>query len=545
MSAKAKVAVARSDSPTQAPLTGSSFGWLNHRASGVLLHPTSLPSVFGVGAFDGAVDSFLQFLSSAGFAYWQICPLGPTGFGDSPYQCFSSFAGNPNLIDPAPLVAAGLLPAGALDPLRRLSTAHVDFGALYEVKRPLLFAAHRQWSVRGRPDLGYGAFDDFVRAHRSWIESYALFSALKDAHGGAPWWQWPTSLRSFAQARLLLTPELSTIAEAYQFIQYLFWGQWASVRRKACALGISIIGDTPIFTARDSADVWTAPGLFQLDAATGQPTAVAGVPPDYFSADGQLWGNPLYDWPAHAKTGYAWWIERLRANFALCDVVRIDHFRGFEAYWSVPADAPTARTGRWVEGPGLHFFEAIRAALPHAKLIAEDLGLLTEATVALREATGLPGMAVLQFAFGGGADNPYLPHQQRPNSVVYSGTHDNDTTLGWYAHCDEKTRDHVRRYYRVDGREIGWDFIRSGYSSVANLAVFPLQDLLSLGSEGRFNTPGKGQGNWTWRYTSEQLTRLQRDTAPYLRSLAELYGRLPAKCDAISAKTSSRASSST
>lgn len=545
MSLPAKVRASKSR-PVPAPdASAPLFRWLDRRGSGVLLHPTSLPSAFGVGAFDTAVDALLQFLESAGFDHWQLCPLGPTGFGDSPYQCFSSFAGNPNLIDPAPLVRAGLLTAGALDPLRRLPVASVDFGALYEHKRPLLFSAHQQWVRLGRPDLGYGAFAEFVAAQSSWLAPYALFSALKDHHQGAPWWQWPTAFRSFTSARGRVSSELATAAEAYQFIQYVFFGQWAQVRAKARARGISIIGDAPIFTARDSADVWAEPGLFQLDAASGQPTAVAGVPPDYFSADGQLWGNPLYDWPAHAKTGYAWWIERLRANFALCDIVRIDHFRGFEAYWSVPADAPTARTGRWVEGPGIDFFRAIRTALPEAKLIAEDLGLLTEATVALREATGLPGMAVLQFAFGGEADNPYLPHQQRPNCVVYSGTHDNDTTLGWYATSDERTRDHVRRYYRVDGREIGWDFIRSGYSSVANLAVFPLQDLLSLGSEARFNTPGKGQGNWTWRYTAEQLSRLQRETAPYLRSLAELYGRLPPKCATISGSTSSRASSST
>jgi 4-alpha-glucanotransferase len=529
----------------KSPAANPSFNWLQERAAGVLLHPTSLPSAFGVGAFDAAADRFLQFLQSAGFAYWQICPLGPTGFGDSPYQCFSSFAGNPNLIDPAPLVRSGLLPAASVEVLRRLPLAATDFGALYEHKRPLLFAAYQQWARAGRPDLGYGGFNAFVTEQSSWLESYALFSALKDRHGGAPWWQWPVALRSFASARKSVTAETSSAIEAYQFIQYLFFGQWRQLRAKAAALGIAIIGDAPIFTARDSADVWAAPGLFQLDQATGQPTAVAGVPPDYFAADGQLWGNPLYDWPAHARSGYAWWIDRLRANFALCDIVRIDHFRGFEAYWAVPADAPTARTGRWVQGPGLDFFHAVRAALPGARLIAEDLGLLTDATVALREATGLPGMAVLQFAFGGEANNPYLPHLHRANSVVYSGTHDNDTTLGWYATADERTRDHVRRYYRVDGREIGWDFIRSGFSSVANLAVFPLQDLMSLGSEARFNTPGKGQGNWTWRYTPDQLERLQRDAAPYLRALAELYGRLPAKCAANSGRTSSRASSST
>jgi 4-alpha-glucanotransferase len=252
------------------------------------------------------------------------------------------------------------------------------------------------------------------------------------------------------------------------------------------------------------------------------------VPPDYFSADGQLWGNPLYDWPAHAQDGYVWWLERLRASFALCDVARIDHFRGFEAYWAVPAGAPTARTGSWVPGPGLEFFRAVQAAMPGAKLIAEDLGLLTPETIALREATGLPGMAVLQFAFGGGADNLYLPHNHRANSVVYPGTHDNDTTRGWYAKADEKTRDHVRRYLRIGGQEISWDFVRVAYASVANLAVVPWQDLLNLGSSGRFNTPGKSQGNWTWRYREEQLRALSDQSGSYLRELAGLYGREPA-----------------
>ena len=253
------------------------------------------------------------------------------------------------------------------------------------------------------------------------------------------------------------------------------------------------------------------------------------MPPDYFSAEGQLWGNPLYDWPAHAAEGYRWWLERLRANFALCDVVRIDHFRGFEAYWSVPAAATTARSGKWITGPGLGFFDAVRRAMPNAKLIAEDLGLLTPATIALREATGLPGMAVLQFAFGGAADNLYLPHNVRANTVIYSGTHDNDTTAGWYANADEKTRDHVRRYFRVSGQEVAWDFIRAAYASVANLAVIPLQDLLSLGSDARFNTPGKSQGNWSWRYRPEQLRSVHGGSAKYLKELAALYGREPAK----------------
>jgi 4-alpha-glucanotransferase len=520
----ASVSASRALAAASPPL----FNWLDQRSAGVLLHPTALPSAFGIGAFDSAVDSFLQFLSDARFAYWQICPLGPTGFGDSPYQCFSSFAGNPYLIDPQALVSAGLLTDSAVAGLRSLSPDRVDFGALYQRKLPLLFSAHERWRQRGKPGLPYGDFEEFRETNRAWLRAYASFSALKDHFNGGPWWEWPESARSLAAAgRSPLLRELAVRIEAYEFIQYLFFGQWRRVRERARVLGIQIIGDTPIFTALDSADVWSSPQLFQLDRRTLRPTAVAGVPPDYFSADGQLWGNPLYDWAAHADENHAWWLARLRANFELCDIVRIDHFRGFEAYWSVPAGATTARGGKWITGPGLEFFAAVRAALPQAKLIAEDLGLLTPETIALRQATGLPGMAVLQFAFGGGADNLYLPHNLEANTVVYSGTHHNDTTRGWYASADEKTRDHVRRYFRISGEEVSWDFLRAAFASVANLAVVPLQDLLGLGSEGRFNTPGRSQGNWTWRYRPGQLEQLRQNSTGYLRELAGLYGREP------------------
>jgi 4-alpha-glucanotransferase len=307
----------------------------------------------------------------------------------------------------------------------------------------------------------------------------------------------------------------------------LFFAQWRALRAAATERGIEIIGDIPIFVAADSADVWANPELFELDAKTGRPLAVAGVPPDYFSTDGQLWGNPLYDWAKHSADGFKWWHARLRASFELCDVVRIDHFRGFDAYWRIPATAPTARTGEWVQAPGLELFKSVRAAFPQAKIIAEDLGELTPRVVALREATGLPGMAILQFAFGGDdAENLYLPHNLVPNGVIYPGTHDNDTTIGWYATTTEKERDHARRYLRVDGREIGWDFIRASYAAVSRLAVFPMQDVLSLGSEARFNAPGKPQGNWQWRARSAQIEQLiTGGTAAYLKSLGAMYGR--------------------
>jgi len=507
-------------------MTEPLYSWLKERHAGVLLHPTSLPGGFGVGSLDENAVAFLEFLAAAGFKSWQICPLGPTGFGDSPYQCFSAFAGNPYLIDVAALVRAGLLTAADVAPLQALPADRVDFGQLYQVKWPALFRAHAQFVAGGRRQAPYGDFAEFRRQHASWLPDYALFSALKGHFGGQPWWEWPATARTPAAARKSSLPkQLAERIEAYEFIQYLFFGQWALIRAEAAKREISIIGDAPIFAALDSADVWANPELFQLDPKTSRPIAVAGCPPDYFSADGQLWGNPLYAWPAHAKTGYAWWLARLQANFTLFDVVRIDHFRGFESYWSIPAGSTTARPGRWVLGPGLDFFRAVHAALPDARLIAEDLGTLTPAVLALRDATGLPGMAVLQFAFGGESDNFYLPHNQRANCVVYPGTHDNDTTIGWYTAAAEKTRDHVRRYLRVSGQDIHWDFLRSAYASVCALAVVPLPDLLGLGSSARFNTPGEPQGNWSWRYRADDLASLQRNAAKYLRELAELYRR--------------------
>lgn len=477
---------------------------------------------------DGAVDALFDFLKDAGIRQWQICPLGPTGYGDSPYQCFSSFAGNPYLIDLYPLVQCGLLSDTDLNDVRQLPRDHVDYGWLYVTKLPLLFRAFETFS--GRRDsivLPYGDFETFKAAQSAWLEPYSLFLAIKDYYHGAAWWDWPPEVRFFAQAKKsALAKTVAARAEAHAFLQYLFFGQWSRVRTKAAALGIEIIGDAPIFVARDSADVWAAPQLFQLDKKTGAPLVVAGVPPDYFSEDGQLWGNPLYDWAAHAADGYAWWIARLKANFALCDIVRIDHFRAFDTYWSIPADATTAKTGEWKQGPGIAFFKAIKTALPGARLIAEDLGELFQSVRDLRDATGLPGMTILQFAFGGEADNLYLPHNLTHNSVVYPGTHDNNTTLGWYRAASEKERDHVRRYFRISGDEIGWDFIRAAYASVSNLAVIPMQDFFSVGGEGRFNTPGEAAGNWQWRYSETQLRQLHHEGGgAYLRDLATLYGR--------------------
>jgi 4-alpha-glucanotransferase len=510
-------------SPTSAPL----FNWLDHRAAGVLLHPTSFPGPHGIGTLSAHAVRFLDFLSQSGFSYWQVCPLGATGYGNSPYQSFSAFAGNPYLIDLEAFVAAGLLKRDELAKLDSLPQEHVDFGAIWQHKWPVLFVAAERF-LKKPVLLPYGDFAEFCDAQAGWLTDYAFFLALKDHFSGRPWWEWPPELRNFeTAAKSPLRRTLAAKIHAHQFLQYAFFGQWRQLRVQAAARGIRIVGDVPIFVALDSADVWANPDLFLLDPATRRPTFVAGVPPDYFSADGQLWGNPLYDWPAHQRTGYLWWLRRLAATFDLCDVVRIDHFRGFESYWAVPAGSPNARKGTWELGPGLDFFRAVRTAFPEAKIIAEDLGILTPEVLALREATGLPGMAITQFAFGGDAKNLYLPHNHVPNCVLYPGTHDNDTTRGWYASADDKTRDHLRRYFRISGSEIAWDFVRAAYVSPCRLAVLPLQDLLNLDGSARFNLPGKPDGNWEWRYRAEQLDALAHNSATYLRELGELYGRLP------------------
>ena len=501
------------------------FDWLDHRAAGVLLHPISLPGAQGCGVFDEHVLRFLDFLQAGGFRYWQLCPLGPTGYGDSPYQCFSAFAGNPYLVDLAVLVRFGLLTAEELAPLAALPMDRIDYGALHELKWPLLFRAHERYAA-AKPALPYGDFAAFRRKHAAWLEPYAFFRALQDHFGGGAWFEWPASVRIYADAlRSPLRRELAPAVAAHAFTQYLFFGQWKLVRAAARERGLAIIGDLPIFVAADSADTWANSRLFELHPQTKRPLAVAGVPPDYFSKNGQLWGNPLYRWPAHRADGYAWWRARLGTAFAQCDVVRIDHFRGFDACWRVPARAKTARRGRWTPGPGLDLFRALHRAFPRARIIAEDLGDISPSAARLRAATGLPGMAILQFAFGGDATNAYLPHQHTANTVVYPGTHDNDTTLGWYQTADPRTRDHVRRYLRITGAEISWDFIRACYASPARLAVIPLPDILSLGSAARFNLPGTAQGNWRWRCPAAQLATLAGGTGNYLRELAVLYGR--------------------
>ena len=507
--------------PSPLPL----FNWLKGRATGVLLHPTSLPGGQGIGTIGGAAHRFLDFLQAAGIRYWQICPLGPTGYGDSPYQCYSAFAGNPYLIDLHGLEARGWVDAATIARIGAGPAGAVDFGALYTLKMPALRRAYDLFLKAGEPALGPEGFAAFKARNAAWLESYAWFRTIKEAQNHKAWWDWPAALRGGKTPTGRLREQLRPEAEAHQFYQYVFFTQWAALRAQAARRGVEIIGDIPIFVGADSADVWAHPELFEL-GGDGRPVASAGVPPDYFSADGQLWGNPLYRWDAHAADGYQWWRDRMQATFEVCDVVRIDHFRGFDEFWRVPLPAANARTGEWRRGPGLDLFRALKAAFPTARIIAEDLGTLTPTVVQLLADTGLPGMAVLQFAFGGDAANAYLPHNLVPNGVVYPGTHDNDTTIGWYASAGEKARDHARRYLRISGAEIGWDLIRASYGAVSRLAVLPMQDVLTLGPEARFNTPGLPVGNWGWRMGEAQLDRVIGDgTAAYLRDLGVLTGR--------------------
>ena len=503
------------------------FHWLKTRSTGVLLHPTAFPGEHGIGTLGREARIFLDFLGEAGIRYWQICPLGPTGYGDSPYQSFSAFDGNPYLIDLPELIDAGLLSDDELGPLRVLPAGSVDYGGIYQIKRPILRQAFEAWR-RGRvTTLPYGSFEQFKQEQEEWLEPFAYFQALKDHFQGQSFLEWPKACATFTSAmKSRLRKEREVEIESHRFYQYLFFGQWKALRSHANRRGVEIIGDMPIFVSPDSADLWAHPDLFQLDPKRRVLTSLAGCPPDYFSADGQLWGNPLYDWQAMKADDYAWWRSRMASNFALFDVIRLDHFRGFDTYWSIPEGATNAIKGEWLEGPGIDFFESIRRHFPDARIIAEDLGELAPTVIELREKTGLPGMAILQFAFGGEADNFYLTHNLKSNMVLYPGTHDNDTTHGWYDHASEKVRDHVRRYLGIDGSQVAWDFIRTAYQSVCNLAVLPLQDLFSLGSDARFNTPGQPAGNWAWRYRSAQLDALRRNSTGYLRQLGEMYGRL-------------------
>jgi 4-alpha-glucanotransferase len=509
--------------PPEAAQPGGKFSDLSLRANGVLLHITSLPGRSGIGDLGDGAYRFVDFLAAAAQQYWQIMPLGPTSYGDSPYQALSALAGNPLLISLERLVAESCLRAEDLEGAPPFPTGSVDYGRVIEFKQRVLRQSYATFRA-GAGDALQGELAAYVAANGWWLEDYVLFAALKEQHGGAPWASWEPDIaahrpEAVARWRQVLDDE----CRFHQYVQFLFDRQWSALKAYCSAHDICIVGDVPIFVSYDSADAWARPDLFHFDAQ-GKPTLVAGVPPDYFSPTGQLWGNPLYNWEAMARAGYAWWIDRFRRAYQQVDVVRLDHFRGFESCWAVPATAETAMDGQWLKGPGEELFRAVEQALGPGRLIAEDLGLITPAVEALRNACALPGMKVLQFAFTGDPDEPYLPHNYGRNCVVYTGTHDNDTALGWWRTAGEEERAALRRYVAGPCEELNWAMIRLALMSVARIAIAPLQDVLGIGSEGRMNIPGRASGNWSWRYLPAMLTpALTRR----LRELTEASGRAP------------------
>jgi len=490
------------------------------RASGILLHPTSLPGPYGLGDLGPGAFQFVDFLEAAGQRVWQVMPLGPTGFGDSPYQCFSAFAGNPYLISLDALAAQGWLDRAALAAAPVFSRDRADYGPVIDFHRAMLAAAFAAF-VRNGTHAQHKKLAAFTRKYADWLDDFTRFMALKEFHGDRIWNTWSAGKHKLYEAE---PPDLAARIRYHAFVQWQFFTQWQTLRAYAHDHGVQIIGDMPIFVAYDSADVWANPHLFQLDDK-GMMTFVAGVPPDYFSVTGQLWGNPLYNWDACRTEQFAWWIARFRALLHMFDIVRIDHFRGFAAAWHVPAGSATAEHGEWVASPGAALFEQVRATLGTLPIIAENLGLITPAVEALRVQFGFPGMKILQFGFGDDdATNEFLPHNYPANCVAYTGSHDNDTTRGWYDSADEKTRDHVRRYFGVSGSDIAWDMVRAVLASVADTAIVPLQDVLNLGNAARMNYPGNPEGNWQWRFRPEALTPF---IAARLHDLAALYGRVP------------------
>ncbi len=495
----------------------------NHRYSGVLAHPTSFPSPYGIGDMGQGAYDFLDFLSMAGQHLWQILPLGPTTIGDSPYQGFSVFAGQPLLISPDLLRKKKLLTDEDLASIPDFDEDHVQYGDVLTYKTGLLRKAYAHFRHTADKNL-LEEYDAFCANNQYWLPDYCLFMAGKEYHKGLPWYEWEDTLRDpDAGERARWQEKLKGEISYQEFVQFLFFGQWYDLKDYANQKGIAIIGDIPIFPCLDSADVWANRSLFRLDT-DGYPLEVAGVPPDYFSATGQLWGNPLYDWKAHERDGYRWWIERIRNQLDQVDYVRIDHFRGFEAYWAVPRGEETAVNGQWRKGPGEALFLAVREALGgELPIFAEDLGVITPEVERLRDHFGFPGMRVLQFAFEGDSESTFLPHQfDTRNCICYTGTHDNDTSLGWYEHASEKNRDRIRCYMNTDASSVSWDFIRTCLGTIARYAIFPVQDLLKLGSEARMNVPGSPTGNWSFRFHAGLL---DEGMAKGLKQMTELYGR--------------------
>ena len=491
-----------------------------HRAAGVLLHPTSLPGRYGIGDLGDELIAFLDWTRSAGLRVWQVLPLNPPGYGHSPYGCLSSFAGNPLLISPQRLLQSGLLTESTLAKFPELGDGHVDFARVIAAKTSLLRTAFHTFEDFPHEEQTE-AFEKF-RQDNKWLSDWTLFAALKKRYGGQRWSEWPKELATRERAALAdARAELADEVRFHTFVQWQFFTQWAAVREAAFDRGIRIMGDIPIYVAEDSADVWSNRDLFQLDER-GEPAVVAGVPPDYFSTTGQRWGNPLYDWERLRATRYRWWIARIRANLRFADILRLDHFRGFAAYWEIPGSEPTAIHGRWTPGPGKALFDEIRDALGEIPLVAEDLGFITDEVHELRKAIGIAGMKILQFGFAQ-PDSPHLPHRFEPHTVVYTGTHDNDTARGWFGSAPAAERELALEYMECEADDVAWAMTRLAFLSVAQTAIVPVQDILDLGSLARMNLPGARDHNWTWRMKPGALTNAH---AGKLRRLAEISGRV-------------------
>ncbi|MGN0299275.1 MAG: 4-alpha-glucanotransferase [Lachnospiraceae bacterium] len=513
-----------------------SMSKLEPRYAGILLHVSSLPSPYGIGDFGRDAYEFVDFLEKAGQTLWQVLPLGPTGYGDSPYQSFSAFAGQPLFISLDDLVKDRLLSPADLKDVPHFSPDSVDYGWVLKFKTPLYHKAYDTFKKeQSNPNTNlplflFTAFDRFCKEQADWLDDYALFMSVKDSQNGICFLDWPSELRHpTPEKKAELMREFVSEIQYYQFIQFLVHRQWIALKTYANEKKISIVGDIPIFVSMDSADVWAHPELFQLDE-DGYPTVVAGVPPDYFSKTGQLWGNPLYDWDYQKTTGYDWWMKRIKKQLTMFDYIRIDHFRGFEAYWAVPYKSKTAIKGKWRPGPDHDFFTALTQQLGEELPIwAEDLGIITSKVEQLRDDFNLPGMKVLQFAFSNLKDNKILPQRfTTTNCICYTGTHDNNTTRGWYDSLSEEYKNRIRIHMNSDGSNIAWDMIRTALSTTAKYALYPMQDLLGYGSDCRMNTPSLSSGNWQFRVRKENFND---GLAGYLRMLTGLFGRLPQTAD--------------
>jgi 4-alpha-glucanotransferase len=503
------------------------------RCSGILLHITSLPGPHGIGDLGAPAHRFVDFLAESGQKIWQVLPVSPTGFGDSPYQCFSAFAGNPLLVDLIKVQGQGRLEPTEIEALSQLPKGYVDYAKVIGLKQPLLRKAARHFFINAS-QVDSRSFTAFCEDNAWWLDDYAMFMAGKDFHQGVVWTEWETGLAHRDPIALSQWREkLSSEVEAHKFAQFEFFRQWKDLKSRCQRHGIRIMGDIPIYVAHDSADVWAHREMFQLDA-DGRAAVVAGVPPDYFSATGQLWGNPIYRWDVLARSGYRWWIDRFRASLKLFDMVRLDHFRGFEAYWEVPAEATTAIGGKWVKGPGRELFEVLQKELKELPVVAENLGVITPEVESLRQEFGFPGMSLLQFAFGNDPQGPsFRPHNYTRELAAYTGGHDNDTTVGWWtstgvgestrtAEDIRKEREFTRAYLGFENEPIHWIFIRAIMASVAAIAIVPLQDVFGLGSEARMNLPGTVSGNWKWRCREDALTG---EIKTKLRELTRIYDR--------------------